>query len=122
MARKLSSASVNAPRNGRNVVKFVLSREALDDLDLIWAYIARDNPQAAERVLEAANRICKMLGDQPELGRLCRFRKEELADIRSFVITDFPNYIIFYRALTDCVHIVRVLHGARDIEKLFNGS
>jgi plasmid stabilization system protein ParE len=78
MARKLSSDSVNAPRNERNVGKFVLSREALDDLDLIWGYIAQDNPQAADDVLGAAIRICKTLGDHPELGRLRRFTKGSL--------------------------------------------
>ena len=73
MARKLSSGFVNARRNERNVGKFVFSREAVDDLDLIWGYIAQDNPQAADRVLEAVNRVCKILADHPKLGRLRPF-------------------------------------------------
>src|SRR6266704_1160955 len=101
MARKLSSDSVNARRNERNVGKFVLSREALNDLDLIWSYIAQDNLEAADRVLEAANRVCKILADHPELGRVRQFSKRELTDIRSLVIRDFPNYIIFYRVLSE---------------------
>jgi len=52
------------------------------------------------------------------LGDCAHFSKSELTDIRSLVITDFPNYIIFYRVLSDAVQIVRVLHGARDIEKV----
>jgi toxin ParE1/3/4 len=29
------------------------------------------------------------------------------------------NYLIFYRPLADGIEIVRVLHGARDIDSLF---
>jgi plasmid stabilization system protein ParE len=42
--------------------------------------------------------------------------------MRSFVITDFPNYVIFYRVKGKAVEIVRVLHGARDIDSLFGDS
>jgi len=30
----------------------------------------------------------------------------------------FRDYVIFYRAGSDVVHIIRILHGARDIELL----
>jgi toxin ParE1/3/4 len=44
---------------------------------------------------------------------------EELAPgIRSF---PFGPYIIFYRVVTGAIEIVRVLHGARDIENIFEG-
>jgi toxin ParE1/3/4 len=119
-ARKLSNGCVNARRNERSAGKFVLSRETLDDLDLIWGYIAKDNPEAADRVLETAYQTCKILADHPELGRLRKFAKRELAGIRSFVIGDFPNFVIFSEARPDGAEIVRVLHGARDIEKLFD--
>ena len=119
MARKPSSACANAPWIEESVPKFVLSPEAVDDLDLICSYIAQDNPEAADRVLEAACDLCKILADHPELGRLRRFAPKELSDLRSFVITEFPNYVIFYRAMADGVQIVRVLHGARDIGRIF---
>lgn len=102
--------------------KFFLAPEALDDLELIWAFIATDDPEAADRVLEAAYGICKILAEHPELGRQRQFARPELLGIRSFVITDFPNYIVFYRVQAPGIQIVRVLHGARDIEKLFGYS
>jgi toxin ParE1/3/4 len=101
------------------VGKFLLSREALEDLDLVWTYIARDNAEAAERVLDAAYRTCKNLADYPELGRLREIPNIPARNLRSFAITDFPNYIIFYRVLPGTVQIVRVLHGARNIDGLF---
>jgi toxin ParE1/3/4 len=103
------------------VSRYVLSKEAIDDLELIWAYIAQDNPEAADRVIEAAYQTCRTLADHPELGRLRHFSQNVLTGLRSFVVTDFPNYVIFYRVQENAVQIVRVLHGARDIEKLFDG-
>jgi toxin ParE1/3/4 len=33
----------------------------------------------------------------------------------------FGRYIIFYRVVSGAIEIVRVLHGARDIENIFGG-
>jgi len=104
------------------VGRFVLSPEALDDLDLIWLQIAGDNPLVADQVIESAHRICKLLAEHPELGPTRTFPGGVPADIRFFVITDFPNYLIFYRTSSSGVEIVRVLHGARDIDSLFGGA
>jgi toxin ParE1/3/4 len=107
------------PGSARPVSKFTLSREAIGDLELIWEHIAEDSPVAADSVIEAAYRLCSILGQHPELGRVRRFSENSLVGIRSFVITDFPNYVIFYRPVSAGVQIVRVLHGARDIDALF---
>ena len=100
---------------------FVLSPQALEDLDIIWLHIAHDNPDAADRVIEAAYRICKSLAEHPELGPVRQFPGNIPAGIRFFVIPDFPNYIIFYRAADDGVEIVRILHGAKNIDDIFSG-
>ena len=43
-------------------------------------------------------------------------------NIRSWVVTEFTSYLIFYRELADGsgVEILRVLHGARDLDALFH--
>jgi len=80
--RRLSNGCVNAPKIEKgNVGKFILAPEAFHDLDLIWAFIASDNPEAADRVLEAAYGICKILAEYPELGRQRHFVKPGLSDI-----------------------------------------
>jgi toxin ParE1/3/4 len=98
--------------------RFILSPEALGDLDIIHEHIAQDNPEAAGRVIEAAYRFCVILGQHPELGRERHFPGKGAAGIRSFIITDFPNYVIFYRIQDGVVQIVRVLHGARNIDAI----
>ena len=99
--------------------KYFLSPEALEDLDTIWEYIAQDNPEAAERVVESAYRVCANLATHPQLGPIRRFPDNDPPNIRFFVLTDFPNYLIFYRTDPDAVEIVRILHGAQDINDLF---
>ncbi len=99
--------------------KYFLSPEALDDLDAIWGYIAQDNPEAADRVVDSAYRACADLAAHPQLGPLRRFPDNDPPNIRFFVVTDFPNYMIFYRVAPDGVEIVRILHGAQDIDELF---
>ena len=43
-------------------------------------------------------------------------RAEILEGLRSFPVN---NYVIFYRSVDNGIEVIRVLHGARDIESLF---
>ncbi len=40
--------------------------------------------------------------------------------IRRWRVNDFENFLIFYRPIDDGIEVIRVLHGARDIESLFS--
>jgi plasmid stabilization system protein ParE len=48
-----------------------------------------------------------------------RFRNPRLRNIRSWRITGFETYLIFYRAAAGGIQVNHVYHGARDIEALF---
>ena len=87
--------------------------EAIADLDGIWDYIGRDNPAAADRMLDELLDRLALLAANPELGE----RQPALADgqYRRFTCR---NYVIYYRPLDDGIILVRVLHGARDHEAL----
>lgn len=83
------------------------------DLLEIYEYIAPDNPAAAARWIDKLESECRKLADMPGMGR----RREDLAPgLRSFVV---GAYLIFYRPIDGGVQITRVLHGARDIDRLF---
>jgi toxin ParE1/3/4 len=49
------------------------TREAIEDLDGIWDYIARDNPVAADRMLDELNERFVLLSKNPEMGELQPF-------------------------------------------------
>lgn len=89
------------------------SPQAESDLVEIAVYIARDNPSAAERLLDIIDEKCSMLSRQPLMGE----PREEIAlNLRSFPV---GNYVIFYRPIDHGIRLVRVLHGARDLGQLF---
>lgn len=89
------------------------------DLFELADYIARDSLDSAERFLDAAEAAFQLLASTPELGTLCEFRSPQAAGIRMWAIRSFENYVVFYRSLKDGVEVVRVIHGARDMEAIF---
>jgi toxin ParE1/3/4 len=75
----------------------------------IAAYIRRDNPQAAKRVVERIRDVCKKtLVAFPQGGTM---RDDLSPGLRCFSV---GNYVIYFRGRNP-VQIVRVLHGARDV-------
>ena len=108
------------PHAATPVANFILSKLAFEDVDVIHTYICADNPDAADRFLEAVFNGFAFLARNPALGRKRHFRPK---NTRSWVVTKFTNYVVFYRELPDGsgVEIVRVLHGARDLDSLFDG-
>lgn len=94
--------------------RLVLSPLALSDLRETWQYIARDNPEAADRVLEALQNSMENLLASPSLGRPRPELEERLRSLAS------GRHLIFYLFAEPEVRIVRVLHGARDVEALWS--
>ena len=92
---------------------FRTERAELDLLE-IWLFIAEDSSDVADSFLTLLEEKAQTLATSPEMGRL----RPELAagDIRSFPI---GRYVVFYEPREDGILIVRVLHGARDIETAF---
>jgi toxin ParE1/3/4 len=57
--------------------------------------------------------------EEPLSGAPCRFNPAELHAIRRVPISGFPKHLVFYSVEDNDVLILRVLHGARDLESLF---
>jgi toxin ParE1/3/4 len=87
--------------------------EAARDLSRIWRHIAQDNLSAAENWLTKVDGKLRLLSQFPGIGA----RREELGD--AMLSYPFGHYLIFYRRTTDGIEIIRVLHGARDMRRLF---
>jgi toxin ParE1/3/4 len=104
------------------VPKVILAPCVEDELWEIWAFIARDNPDAATCVVEAAYETFKNLADKPNLGRLRKLNDPRLRGVRSWHVSGFDDYLIFYRPIPGGVQVLHIYHGARDIDALFGGS
>ncbi len=94
---------------------FRIADKAQGDLASIWDFIAVENdaPEAADKVMNQFELVFRQLGKHPLIGRSS---PEFGFDLRSF---PQGNYIIVYRPTADGVDIVRVLHGSRNMETLF---
>jgi toxin ParE1/3/4 len=89
-------------------MKIVWSPEAIEDLVSLRAYIAEDNPAAAQRVVRhIMQNIEQMLPDNPQIGRAGR-----VPGTRELVIPRSP-YIVPYRLQRTTIQILRVYHAAR---------
>ena len=93
-------------------MNLIVKSPVWDDLRTIGLRIAEDNPDAAERFVTAAEAVFELLRQHPRIGRLRSF---SVPGVRSWVIPDFQNYLVFYLPTGAEIQILAVLHGARDL-------
>jgi toxin ParE1/3/4 len=96
--------------------------QVIRDLIELATYIAEGNMDASDRFLLAAEETFKQLAQMPKMGKLCQFSDPNLIDVRQQAIKGFRRYLIFYRLIDSGVEILRVIHGARDIEDIFDNA
>jgi toxin ParE1/3/4 len=100
--------------------KVRLSEVAVSDIleQADW-YEQRSGPTLAGRWGSAITSALLRIVANPESGSLCAFNADELQSIRRMPIAKFPKHLIFYQAENEEIMILRVVHGARDLESLF---
>ncbi|MES2443008.1 MAG: type II toxin-antitoxin system RelE/ParE family toxin [Pseudomonadota bacterium] len=89
---------------------------AEDDLLDIWAYVAAENPDAADRLVRALSEQFRKTSDFPELGQSVDWL------VPGHRILTRGSYVLIYRILTarHAVELVRVVHSARNWPALFD--
>ena len=95
------------------MARVTLAQSARIDLLEAWLYVAEENQQAADRMLDAIDKEARTLLRQPLMGRA----RPELADGVRSGPTSTP-YILFYLADDEGITVLRVLHHARDIRQV----
>lgn len=94
--------------------RLIISVPAVDDLEEIWNFIAEDSLEAANRVegdlLAAMEKLCEI----PGMGH-------ERTDVKNkaYRFWKVYSYLIAYRVDGDVLYVSRVIHGARNLRKLF---
>jgi toxin ParE1/3/4 len=98
---------------------FIITAEAEQDLDAATEYYAAvENIDLAIRFREMAWRTFERVAASPGVGRERPARSPLTAGLRVWRVDGFPSVLVFYRPESDVVRIVRVLHGARDLDPL----
>lgn len=92
--------------------RIVLTELAEDDLIDIWVHIAPDNEAAADRVVDEIHEVTYKLLRFPLMGR----NADNLRPgARAFV---HGSYLIVYRPMEYGIAVLRVVHGAQELELL----
>ena len=89
------------------------SPRAEKDFDGIFAFITKDNPDAARKFVDRLQASCEALAIHPLMGQRMVSRGN------LYRVFSVHKYAVVYRTISDGVEIVRVIHGARDIDRLF---
>ncbi|MCY4487432.1 MAG: type II toxin-antitoxin system RelE/ParE family toxin [Deltaproteobacteria bacterium] len=92
----------------------VLRRAQLDLLE-IQQYIARDNPTAAEDVINALLALISGLGEFPERGRIPR---DAVLKASGYRYLRHSEYLVLHKVLRSQVRVYRVVHGRRRYEDI----
>ncbi len=104
------------------MAELIVAPSARADLLAQWDFYADEvgDPDLADRFVARAEATFKKLARTPGLGRPRSFNSATAKNLRSWKVADFPKHLIFYRLLPDerVVEVVRVLHGARDLDAL----
>jgi toxin ParE1/3/4 len=94
-----------------NKLSFVITKKAVADLEEIWQYTVENWSEAqAERyytlIFDEIDYICK----NPSAGKSMVYIR------KGYRASKVKSHLIFYRAQTEVIEIIRILHERMDID------
>ena len=99
-----------------------ISPQAQRDVAELAIYIGRQSIASADRLFEEFYSLADRLAAFPGLGQAFPTSHTRLEGLRVARIPHFPNHLVFYLPREGGVHIIRVLHGASDLDAIFGES
>ena len=94
------------------MIDFRLSKEAGNDLEGIYDFIAQSDPLAASAYVQEFLDLFRLMVSSPGMGRL---RPDLRPGVRSHV---YGYYVIIYKEKAEYIHVSRIIHGARDVKRV----
>lgn len=105
------------------MARYLLSPAADRDLDDHAAYLAQEaSLETALRFYDAATTTFEKLARMPGIGERWVSALVRLAEVRVWRVEGFANHLIYYRPAGDGIEIIRVLHGARDLDSILGSE
>jgi plasmid stabilization system protein ParE len=93
--------------------EYILSPKALNHLQGIWDFIASENREAADRVVDELSAAFEYLAEWPGSGHSRPDLTEK--DLRFWPVR---SYLVVYREKSVPLQIVAIFHGARDLPSI----
>jgi len=91
---------------------------ARSDVVELATYIGKENASAANRFLDSCEATFQFLAESLQSGGIYQTKNNRFVELRVIRIKGFPNHLTFYLERANGIEIVRVLHGARDLDVL----
>ena len=82
-------------------------------------YEMQASPALTHKLEAAVAAALLRILDNAQHGAPCNFQSAELIGVRRATIPGFLKHLVFYQIQQDRLVILRVIHGARDLENLF---
>ena len=100
----------------------IINRSSAAILDIVETaeYIAQDNVEAADRFVDAVDESLKLIANESDIGVVRKVGK--IPEMRMWSVKGFPNSIVFYRATSTEINVIRVIHSARDFYRIFEND
>lgn len=89
--------------------------KAAEDVENHAIYIADGSIDAALRFLERAEQTIKGLALFPASGASFASSVADLTGMRTKLVKDFPNHVVFYIEQEETIEVVRVLRGGQNM-------
>jgi plasmid stabilization system protein ParE len=79
-------------------------------------------PEIAVRFREAVRRTIQSLIQNPHVGPRYSSSNPQFQNLRSWPVPGFEAIRIYYTADQDTMHIIRILHGKRDVRRILENE
>lgn len=103
----------------------VLYRQAAGD-DIIRQFryylLTAEAPEIAVRFREAVRGTIQSLSQNPHVGPRYSSTNPRLQNLRSWPVAGFEAIRIYYALEANAMHIVRILHGTRDVRRILENE
>jgi len=101
-------------------VKILYRQAASDDVARQFRYYLVDQklPEIALRFRDAVRHTVDSLRVHPLVGARYGSRRPEFRNLRSWPVAGFEAVRIYYFAESDALHVIRILHGKRDVQRI----
>lgn len=98
----------------------VLTDAAVGDIleQAAW-YEEQSGLRLARRWEQAVTSVLLRIAATPAAGASCTFKAADLKGVRRVAVPHFPKHLVFYHVRGQEMIILRIVHGARDLESLF---
>jgi toxin ParE1/3/4 len=97
--------------------RFVIFRSAaVQDVKDTFRFLNDRNPQAAAKFLKAVEFASGRLARMPGMGRRWMHGEQHLPEVRSVRTLGFEAWLMLYADREGAIHVLRVVHGARDLD------